>query len=183
MKTFCLSKFLANNGNSHRSLQTGQRGRVWPQTHFRCQPGIIQISDRLCGYGLDVHTPPPAQPAAPAILPQPVIVIDTLVIKSDSAAVGIMGTEKTGHRVLLALNQAGIDWAEVAVITPYVGQLLRLLDDFRHVRIPWVGQDDSELNSTGHNNGVAVGTVHRFQGGKAHRDFFHCGDSRISWIH
>ena len=95
------------------------------------------------------------------------IVIDTLGHQERLRGSWHNGNErKRVIDVLLALNQAGIDWAEVAVITPYVGQLLRLLDDFRRVRIPWIGQDDSELNSTGHHGGVAVGTVHRFQGGE-----------------
>ena len=40
------------------------------------------------------------------------------------------------------------------------------MDDLRRSRIPWVGQDDGELGFDGQPNGVAVGTVHRFQGGE-----------------
>ena len=112
-------QILSNNGNSaqvladratdsHRSLRT----------HFRCQPGIIDICDRLCGYGL-VHTPTLSQAAAPHILPHPVVVIDTVVSKNDCEEVGINGAERTRViEVLLALGHAGISWDEIAVITP-----------------------------------------------------------------
>ena len=68
--------------------------------------------------------------------------------------------------ILRTLQAAGVFWTDLAVITPYVGQLSGLLEDFAKARIPWSNQDGRDFDTERVVEGVAVGTVHRFQGGE-----------------
>jgi len=65
------------------------------------------------------------------------------------------------------LLDRGVRADEIAVITPYRGQLERLRRGFAERRIPLEYSPElSESGAGGERAGVALGTVHRFQGGE-----------------
>ena len=69
------------------------------------------------------------------------------------------------EQLLNRFESVGIPWRDIAIITPYVGQLDRLRDRLRQRKIPWAGdyeQDDQRTLE----HGIVIGTVHRFQGGE-----------------
>lgn len=131
--------------------------------HFRCQPEIIALSDALCGYGLVVRTPPPAGPA-----PLPGAVLLAAVRGGQTRVRGSWyNADEVGAvmALLRELARVGVAYGEVAVITPYVGQLDALRDAMRQARVPIEQGGEAELELFG-GGGVALGTVHRFQGGE-----------------
>ncbi|MCB9527589.1 MAG: ATP-binding domain-containing protein [Myxococcales bacterium] len=132
--------------------------------HFRCQAPIIALSDALCGYGLVVRTP---APVGRAPLPGPVLL--SAVAGTQVRVRGSWSNREELERVmqiLAELQRVGVDWGEVAVITPYVGQLEALRDAMRRARIPLEqGIEGPEPDLFG-GQGLALGTVHRFQGGE-----------------
>ncbi len=66
-----------------------------------------------------------------------------------------------------SLLDRGVGAAEIAVITPYRGQLERLRRSFAERRVPLAYSPElSESGASGQRTGVALGTVHRFQGGE-----------------
>jgi hypothetical protein len=138
--------------------------------HFRCQPEIIAICDALCGYGLRVHTPREA-PAVPLpFLQHPVSLID---VAGEQERLGGSWHNAAELAVTLelfqALQRAGVEPSDVAVITPYRGQLEQLRKQFLRLGIPIdfsVEMLDFDEPSAPPGRGVALGTVHRFQGGE-----------------
>jgi len=139
--------------------------------HFRCQPEIIAICDRLCGYELNVHTPPEG-PAVPLpFLMQPVSFID---VRGEQERLG--GSWHNAAELTLTLEllqmllSAGIAPADVAVITPYRGQLERLHKQLVRLGIPIDLShelvDAEHASAPAGASGVTLGTVHRFQGGE-----------------
>lgn len=138
--------------------------------HFRCQPEIIAISDALCGYGLRVHTPP-AGPAVPLpFLPHPVSLVDIDGAQEQLGGSWFNPAELSATLELTrALLQAGIAPGDIAVITPYRGQLEQLRRQFAAHAIPVdasVELHDLEDPGGRGSAGVGLGTVHRFQGGE-----------------
>jgi superfamily I DNA and/or RNA helicase len=138
--------------------------------HFRCQPEIIAICDELCSYGLRIHTPRQG-PAAPLpFLAHPVSLIDVVGEQERAGGSWHNAAELALMLELFqALMAAGIAANEVAVITPYRGQLEQLRKQFARLGIPI--DYSSELLDLDEpravaNGGVALGTVHRFQGGE-----------------
>ncbi|HYP77014.1 MAG TPA: AAA domain-containing protein [Polyangiaceae bacterium] len=137
--------------------------------HFRCQPEIIAISDALCRYGLTVHTARADRSAQAAYLTHPVAMVD--LCGEQLPLAGSWSNELELHETL-ALVESLLDRAvqadEIAVITPYRGQLERLRRGFAERRIPL--EYSPELGESGgsgqYRAGVALGTVHRFQGGE-----------------
>jgi hypothetical protein len=145
-------------------------------THFRCAPEIIAVSDALCGYGLDVRTA--ARPPL-ADLPAPLVLHDVRGAqhKRDGSWLNHAEAERVIGLVrhLLAL---GVRTSQLAVLTPYNAQeqeLRRLLRDHRvRVERPAHLADDEAVDddtpdlfgSSAPEPGVALGTVHRFQGGE-----------------
>ncbi|HEY3256412.1 MAG TPA: DEAD/DEAH box helicase, partial [Polyangiaceae bacterium] len=137
--------------------------------HFRCQPEIIALSDRLCRYGLTVHTPRAHRAAQAPYLTHPVALVD---LRGEQSALAGSWCNELELRETLALVESlldrGLRPTEIAVITPYRGQLERLRRSFAERRIPL--EFSPELSETGGSGGprtgVALGTVHRFQGGE-----------------
>ncbi|MEE2788657.1 MAG: AAA domain-containing protein [Myxococcota bacterium] len=143
------------------------KNRPTLRTHFRCQPEIIGVCDRLCGYGLVVKTPAPSATIAPHLLPQAVTLRPMMGRQQRRRGSWENPAERAVVIELLqALHQAGVRWTDIAVITPYVGQLTGLLEDLARVRIPWSSQEAQEAGLDRRQEGLAVGTVHRFQGGE-----------------
>ncbi|MEY4575340.1 MAG: hypothetical protein RL701_43 [Pseudomonadota bacterium] len=138
--------------------------------HFRCQPEIIAISDALCRYGLRVHTPP-ASPSVPLpFLTQPVSFID---VSGEQERAGGSWQNVAELAVTLELLQAllsyGVAPEDMAVITPYRGQLEQLHKQIARLGIPLdrsmeLVDGDQPLSAA--ERGLTLGTVHRFQGGE-----------------
>jgi hypothetical protein len=138
--------------------------------HFRCQPEIIAISDELCDYKLTVHTPRAQRSQELPFLRHPVMLAD-LRGEQERLAGSLFNELELREilRLVSAILAAGIAPTDLAVITPYRGQLERLRRSFVEQRIPTEHSheltEDSEARSRVP-HGVALGTVHRFQGGE-----------------
>ncbi|HYP89462.1 MAG TPA: AAA domain-containing protein, partial [Polyangiaceae bacterium] len=137
--------------------------------HFRCQLEIIARCDALCGYGLTVHTPRVDRSRSVPYLRRPLAVID--LCGEQARWSGSWCNELELHETLAlaeSLLQHGILPSEIAVITPYRGQLEGLRRGALERRIPL--ESSAELAETGGGgqpqSGLALGTVHRFQGGE-----------------
>jgi hypothetical protein len=141
--------------------------------HFRCQPEIAAICERLCAYGLVVRTPASSRGAAAAQLAAPVSFVAP-------------GGEQQRHagswsnpaecREVVAWVQylvaCGISEDDIGVITPFRGQLellgrelaaagVKIADPLRGAE----AQQNLELFGAP-SRGLSIGTVHRFQGGE-----------------
>jgi hypothetical protein len=134
-------------------------------SHFRCQPQIIRVCDALCDYALRVCTDSVDSPPI-AWLPNRVTLIPVTGNQERIRGSWCNMVElKVVTALLNHLRSAGVGWQDIAVITPYVGQLERLREMLRQLRIPWQGAQDFE-DFAYQSNGIALGTVHRFQGGE-----------------
>jgi hypothetical protein len=140
--------------------------------HFRCQAPIIGLCDEMCGYRLSVHTVPRSREAQLASLHAPLLF--AAVDGVQERARGSWSNADEAERVvalLLELGAAGIDWSEIGVMAPYVGQVELLRARMRAHRIPLVaaGADATEPEEAGlfgPTGRLSMGTVHRFQGGE-----------------
>jgi hypothetical protein len=138
--------------------------------HFRCQPEIIAICDALCGYGLTVHTPRRGPSAPLPFLPEPVSLIDVTGAQERLGGSWHNPAElEITLELLNAVLGAGVAADDVAIITPYRGQLELLLRQLVRAGVPIdrsLELADLEQAPAAQSGGVAVGTVHRFQGGE-----------------
>ncbi|HEY8943172.1 MAG TPA: DEAD/DEAH box helicase, partial [Polyangiaceae bacterium] len=163
------------SGNSSQSLaERAVPGRPTLRDHFRCQAEIAMLSETWCGYGLVPRTPPASCRDLAPELASPVLFASVRggeqerylgSFRNRAEAVEVAGWV---HRLL----SAGLSPADLAVITPYRGQFEHLLQVLREERIP-VARPSDELAETtslelfeGASAALAVGTVHRFQGGE-----------------
>jgi len=148
-----------------RAVQTRQR----LVDHFRCQPEIIAVSDALCGYGLTVHTPRAERSGELAFLRHPVLMVD-LAGEQERLAGSLCNELELRETLGLVARMlsAGVATTDLAVITPYRGQLERLRRGFAELHVPT--EFSAELaegaSQARVSHGVALGTVHRFQGGE-----------------
>jgi hypothetical protein len=141
--------------------------------HFRCQRQIIEVSSRLCGYDLVVRTPPASLSDQLPLLRGPLVGLRTA--GSQTAHIGSWRNQEEVRRVVELVRQmlrSGIRTDQIAVLTPYRSQMRSLEVALRAARIPldrpeW---DDAplfrDLEPGRPSGGVAVGTLHRFQGGE-----------------
>ncbi len=137
--------------------------------HFRCQPGIIQISNELCGYDLSVHTPPAATPAAD------VIDDEVRILATEGAQepwYGSQRNEAEAERVATLVRDLidqGVAPHDIGVLTPYRAQttlVRRLLRDLG-VRVgDWEHTASAQAIEPAHKGGPLLGTIHRLQGGE-----------------
>jgi hypothetical protein len=137
--------------------------------HFRCQPEIIALSDALCGYGLSVHTSRADRSRQAPYLRRPVSLIDLQGEQARLAGSWCNELELEETLTLVeSLCRGGVQLDEIAVITPYRGQLERLRRGFLERRIALESSPElAEGDGSGlRRSGVALGTVHRFQGGE-----------------
>jgi RecA/RadA recombinase len=138
--------------------------------HFRCQPEIIRISDLLCSYGLQVLTPREG-PAVPLpFLAAPVSLLDIEGTQERSGGSWYNRAELEHALELLgSLTQHGVSPSDIAVITPYRGQLEQLRKRCSQAGFAIdrsLELSDMEDAVPMRSQGIALGTVHRFQGGE-----------------
>jgi hypothetical protein len=138
--------------------------------HFRCQAEIIRLSDELCEYGLSVHTPRADRSQHAPYLTSPVLLVDIPGEQARLAGSWCNELELEETLTLVeSLRNGGVQLEEIAVITPYRGQLEQLRRGFVQRRIALESSPelaDVEGARLGRSGGVALGTVHRFQGGE-----------------
>ena len=141
--------------------------------HFRCQPEIIGISNRLCGYDLIVRTPRASLGDRCQLLRGPLV-----GLRTKGAQVPFYGSWRNDEEVrrvvevVRELLRSGIEAEQIAVLTPYRGQLRALEAAMRADGVPLDGDeraatpDEPELFDAPPPSGVVAGTLHRFQGGE-----------------
>ncbi|HET9953545.1 MAG TPA: AAA domain-containing protein [Polyangiaceae bacterium] len=166
------------SGNSAQSLaercttQEGISERPTLRDHFRCQPEIAALCEAWCQYGMISRTPRSSKSSFAPELRAPVLFSAVAGQQERSMGSYVNRAElEVVTRWVEYLFRAGVPAAELGVLTPYRGQLIALLDAFRARGIPVERPDeepDENLNlfGTQPDGGVAVGTVHRFQGGE-----------------
>ncbi len=138
--------------------------------HFRCQPEIIAVSDALCSYGLTVHTKRAERSLELDFLRHPVLFVD--LRGEQERLAGSLCNELELRETLSLVScmlRAGVAPTDIAVITPYRGQLERLHRGFSDLRVPTEYSAELAEGATGQgrvSHGLALGTVHRFQGGE-----------------
>jgi len=163
---------IMNGGRSAQSLaDRAVLERPTLHDHFRSQPEIIGLSDAFCRYGLRICTPPHSLKAQSRLLFEPLLMARVFGPQQRLRGSWRNDSELDALISLLsALGRDGIPWSEIAVITPYVGQLESLHQRLRRLKIPWFEENfeappepQPGLFSAGT---LATGTVHRFQGGE-----------------
>lgn len=139
--------------------------------HFRCQPEIAAVSETLCGYGLITHTPRRSCVELAAELSRPLLHTPTRGEQQRFAGSWLNEAEIASVVAWTQrLLRAGLSAGDLGIITPFRGQLESLWRSLRAVNVPLERpqlEDEAQasLFSTA-NAGVALGTVHRFQGGE-----------------
>ncbi len=133
--------------------------------HFRCRREIIAVSDALAGYGLTVHTAPP--PADHAVVPLRAPLLFASIHGAQARARASWANAREARALIALLRElhgAGLAWSELAVITPFVGQAELLRAELARAGVPLERWSEGPLELSGSN--LAIGTVHRFQGGE-----------------
>lgn len=138
--------------------------------HFRCQPPIAAICEQLCQYGLVVRTPPSSRADLAPRLTAAVLAVD-LPGEQERQAGSWANALEVGELVAWVryLLNSGVSTEDVGVITPFRGQLERLAQALAAARIPLDEPRAAEQNLDlfgAPSRGLALGTVHRFQGGE-----------------
>ncbi len=130
------------------------RARVTLVEHFRSQRPIVELASRWSGYHLDVRTASRSLSDVSSRLVAPVVVLG-VPGRGERAPEGVVNEAEVVASVGLveALLRDGILPSDVAVLTPFVGQCVRI---------------ERELYARGlvRRGGVLVSTVHRLQGGE-----------------
>jgi hypothetical protein len=130
------------------------RSRVSLVEHFRSQSPIVEIASRWSGYRLDVRTRLRSLTEVSSRLVSAVMALP-VVGRGERAPEGVVNEAEAALAVdfVEGLLQDGIEASDVAVLTPFVGQCVRI---------------ERELFARGlvRRGGVLVSTVHRLQGGE-----------------
>ena len=130
------------------------RSHVSLVEHFRSQSPIVAMASRWSGYRLDVRTKARSLTEVSSRLVSAVMAIP-VVGRGERAPEGVVNEAEAALAVdfVEGLLQDGIEASDVAVLTPFVGQSVRI---------------ERELFARGlvRRGGVLVSTVHRLQGGE-----------------
>jgi superfamily I DNA and/or RNA helicase len=138
--------------------------------HFRCQSEIAAVCETLCAYGLRTHTPKRSCVHLGSELNHPLLHTPT-----EGEQQRFSGSWRNDAEVaqtlrwLRRLLSIGLAPSDIGVITPFRGQLETLWKEMRAARIPLERGHSEEEQATlfaNTDSGVALGTVHRFQGGE-----------------
>lgn len=162
------------SGNSAQSLaERAVPARPALRDHFRCQAEIALLSDAWCDYGLVPRTP---RASCQALVPE--LVAPVLLAPVHGEQERYLGSFRNRLETsevtswVERLLVSGLNASDIAVITPYRGQSEHLMRALRNAGIPVesprdeFGEEASLELFEGANAAVAVGTVHRFQGGE-----------------
>jgi hypothetical protein len=139
--------------------------------HFRCQAEIVAISDRLCNYGLQVHTP-----RRSCVQLVPLLDHSVLFTQAAGEQERLAGSWCNHAEVelvvewLRALTQGGISSDDIGIVTPFRGQNEVLWRRLRELGFR-IASNTTEVDAQESlfersSTGLALGTVHRFQGGE-----------------
>jgi hypothetical protein len=130
------------------------RARLALTEHFRSQHAIVALASRWSGYTLDVRTPPRSLEDVSPRLGLPVVVLPVPGVGT-RAPEGVVNEAEAAYAIALVaeLVADGVAPSDIAVLTPFVGQSVRI---------------ERELVARGllARGGVLVSTVHRLQGGE-----------------
>lgn len=130
------------------------RTRLSLTEHFRSQHEIVALASRWSGYTLDVRTPRRSLSEISPRLAAPVLVLPVRGVGA-RAPEGVVNEAEAARAIELVemLVADGVAPADIAVLTPFVGQYVRI---------------ERELVARRHvaRDGVLVSTVHRLQGGE-----------------
>ncbi len=159
-----------HSAQSVADLPLPQQDRPTLRAHYRCQPGIIALSEALCSYGLRVMTPAHASPYCSDLLTES---FHFIPVRGSQKRVG--GSWENPDEISLILKlleefkRRGLPWGDLAFITPYVGQCDAIRRALRQNHIPcgeefWDADPNPLWGTT--QGAVTTGTVHRFQGGE-----------------
>lgn len=131
--------------------------------HFRCKASIIHICEELCRYDLNILTNKNALDIAglenSSLWYQDISSPESRYGASWCNTVEAEVMMKTVHWFL----HQGVHPDQIALITPFRGQMKLLIKLLEKENITWKS-GDSEQNEE--NRGITIGTVHRFQGGE-----------------
>jgi hypothetical protein len=140
--------------------------------HFRCQPEIAAICERLCGYGLVVRTSPRSLVQKAPRLERAAMLV--AVAGEQQRHAGSWSNVEEAREVVAWVEYllgCGISADDVGVITPFRGQLELLSHELRRAGVPLAEplRTAEPLNLDlfmAPSSGLSIGTVHRFQGGE-----------------
>jgi hypothetical protein len=164
-------------GNSAQSVaDRAVQLRPSLRDHFRCQPAIIALPEAWCDYGMIVRTSPRSRSAQAPRLSAAALFQDCTGQQERFAGswVNPAESEQVVSWLGYLLGQ-GIGAGEIGVITPFRSQAEALVRRLGAARIPLArAYDEEEADANldlfggreSRGSGVAVGTVHRFQGGE-----------------
>ena len=144
----------ASEASAQAVAEPRSRSRLQLTEHFRSQPAIVALASRWSGYTLDVRTPPRSLAHLSPHLREAVQVRAVRGVGA-RATEGVVNEAEAARAIDLVaeLVAAGVERSDLAVLTPFVGQSVRI---------------ERELMARGllERGGVLVSTVHRLQGGE-----------------
>jgi superfamily I DNA and/or RNA helicase len=144
----------ASTSSAQATAEPRTRARLALVEHFRSQPAIVALASRWSGYDLDVRT---ASRSLREISPRLASSVIVLPVRGHGgrAPEGVVNEPEAIHAADLVaeLLADGVEASDIAVLTPFVGQCVRI---------------ERELSARGlfYRGGVLVSTVHRLQGGE-----------------
>lgn len=143
-----------STSSAQAAAEPRSRARLALVEHFRSQPAIVALASRWSGYALDVRTP---ERSLAHLSPRLSSAVLTIPVRGHGARAheGVVNEAEAGVAVDLVetLLADGVREADIAVLTPFVGQSIRI---------------ERGLLARGvlARGGVLVSTVHRLQGGE-----------------
>jgi hypothetical protein len=144
----------ASTASAQGVAEPRARARLTLTEHFRSQHEIVALASRWSGYTLDVRTPPSSLAHVSPRLRLPVVVLPVIGVGA-RAPEGVVNEAEAAEAIDLvaSLLGDGVAASDIAVLTPFVGQSVRI---------------ERELVARGllERGGVLVSTVHRLQGGE-----------------
>jgi hypothetical protein len=130
------------------------RARLALTEHFRSQHAIVALASRWSGYTLDIRTQARSLEEVSPRLLSPVVVLPVAGAGA-RAPEGVVNEAEAAYAIELVaeLVADGVAPSDIAVLTPFVGQSVRI---------------ERELVARGllERGGILVSTVHRLQGGE-----------------
>lgn len=158
-----IQRFIPSIENPRSAMHVAEEGAksvLKLRDHFRCAPDIIQVSKELCHYEMDIKTTlkESALPEEGEFFYAP---ISQKERRYGSSWVND-GEVTEVIKVIQKLQYNQVPLQDIAILTPFRGQLVAVNAELKRNRIPYhSGEADSEgMNS------ITTGTVHRFQGGE-----------------